>query len=82
MFRPLLFFHGPCGSHGAQLIDPWGPMGAIGPYGPEPAAGGRPPVGGGGCTTTGFGPRKNKEMTGVNHFFVYMQTAPEYHPEI
>jgi len=26
-------------------------------------------------TTTGFGPRKNREMAGVDHLLVYMQTA-------
>ena len=26
-------------------------------------------------TTTGFGPRKNKNIAGVDHFLVYMQTA-------
>ena len=29
-------------------------------------------------TTTGFGPRKNKKMAGVDHFLVYMQTAVKY----
>ena len=26
-------------------------------------------------TPTGFGPRKNKKMAGVDYFLVYMQTA-------
>jgi len=26
-------------------------------------------------TTTGFGPTKNREMAGVHHLVVYMQTA-------
>jgi len=29
-------------------------------------------------TTTGFGPRKNREMAGVDHLVVYMQTAAKY----
>ena len=29
-------------------------------------------------TTTGFGPRKNKDMAGVYHFLLYMRTAPKY----
>ena len=29
-------------------------------------------------TATGFGPRKNKTMCGVDHFLVYMQTAVKY----
>ena len=28
-------------------------------------------------TTAGFGRRKNKKMTGVYNFFVYVQTAPQ-----
>jgi len=38
-------------------------------------------------TTTGFGPRKNREMAGVDHLVLYMQTALKYntfyihHPE-
>ena len=29
-------------------------------------------------TTTGFGPRKNREMAGVDHLVVYMQTVVKY----
>ena len=29
-------------------------------------------------TTTGFGPRKNREMAGVDDLVVYMQTAVKY----
>jgi len=29
-------------------------------------------------TATGFGPRKTKKMSGVDHFLVYMQTAVKY----
>ena len=29
-------------------------------------------------TTTGLGPRKNREMAGVDHLVVYMQTAVKY----
>jgi len=29
-------------------------------------------------TTTGFGPRKNREMAGMDHLVVYMQTAVKY----
>jgi len=29
-------------------------------------------------TSTGFGPRQNREMAGVDHLVVYMQTAVKY----
>ena len=29
-------------------------------------------------TTTGFGPRKTKNMAGVDHFLVFMKTAVKY----
>jgi len=30
------------------------------------------------CTTTGFGPRKNREMAGVDDLVVYVQTSVKY----